>query len=262
MSRYDELEQQRLDKVDGLRARGVDPYPVTFDRTHPAGQLHALYATLEPGASTGARASVAGRLMLHRDSGKLVFCTLRDVSGEIQLFCALDVLGAQGLDDVKAHMILAALRWNRRGSSSDPSPPLGPSRRAPRPAGPRTPCPTVDGVEAARRVAEGDEPREQLCERLVCRRWLDGKRYDATDDTGPARARSWATAGDSRVRANARTSSSVVPGTSPCTPASVTIHGRPRPGAPRPPGTSGAARRRRPGNCPEVVRGARSRALA
>ena len=38
-------------------------------------------------------------------------------------------------------MILAALRWNRRAARPIAAPPLGPSRRAPRPAGPRTPCP-------------------------------------------------------------------------------------------------------------------------
>ena len=42
---------------------------------------------------------------------------------------------------------------------------------------------------------------------------------------------SWATAGDNRLRANARTSSSVVPGTSPCTPANVTIQRSPSTGS-------------------------------
>ena len=101
MSRYDDLEQQRLDKIEALRARGVEPYPFTYERTHTAGELHALYDTLEPGASAGERASVAGRLMLHRDSGKLAFGVVRDATGEIQLFCSLDALGADGLESFK-----------------------------------------------------------------------------------------------------------------------------------------------------------------
>ncbi|HEX9711752.1 MAG TPA: lysine--tRNA ligase [Actinomycetota bacterium] len=102
MSRFDDLEQQRLAKIEALRARGVDPYPVRFDRTHTAAELHEAYDGIDAGAVTGERASVAGRLMLLRDSGKLAFGMLRDGSGEIQLFCARDVLDDGQLDEFKA----------------------------------------------------------------------------------------------------------------------------------------------------------------
>ena len=92
--RYDELERQRLAKIEALRAAGIDPYPVRFDRTHEAGALHTAYDTLEAGAETGERVSVAGRLMLKRGHGKLSFAVLRDATGDIQLMCALDVLGS------------------------------------------------------------------------------------------------------------------------------------------------------------------------
>ncbi len=97
MSRFDDLEQLRLDKIERLRARGVDPYPVRFDRTATAAELHARFGELDAGAETGEQVAIAGRLMLKRSSGKLAFGTLRDGSGEIQLFCSLDKLGADGL---------------------------------------------------------------------------------------------------------------------------------------------------------------------
>ncbi len=92
--RLEELEQQRLAKIEALRAAGVDPYPVRFDRTHTAAEIHGKHAGLEPGAESGEQASVAGRLMLSRRQGKLAFAKLQDATGRIQLFVEKD-----GLDE-------------------------------------------------------------------------------------------------------------------------------------------------------------------
>ncbi|MFA5891695.1 MAG: lysine--tRNA ligase [Actinomycetota bacterium] len=93
--RFDDIERARLDKVEQMRASGVNPYPVRFDRTHTAAAIHGEHGELEQGAETGARASVAGRLVLKRGHGKMSFGTLRDGTGEIQLMCQLDRLGAE-----------------------------------------------------------------------------------------------------------------------------------------------------------------------
>jgi len=60
--------------------------PYRYDKTAHAGELHAKHADLEPGAETGEIVSVAGRLMLRREQGKLTFGTLQDATGRIQLF--------------------------------------------------------------------------------------------------------------------------------------------------------------------------------
>jgi lysyl-tRNA synthetase class 2 len=60
-------------------------YPDRFDRTHLASDIREKFADLAPGIQTEERATVAGRLMLHRSFGKLQFGTLRDSSGSIQL---------------------------------------------------------------------------------------------------------------------------------------------------------------------------------
>jgi len=62
--------------------------PYRFDRTHSAAELHARFDDLEAGAETGETVSVAGRLMLRREQGKLAFGTLQDSSGRIQLFAS------------------------------------------------------------------------------------------------------------------------------------------------------------------------------
>jgi lysyl-tRNA synthetase class 2 len=93
---FDELEQQRLAKLEALRARGVDPYPVRFERTATARELQERFAQLEPGAETQQDATVAGRLMLKRGMGKLAFGQLRDGTGDIQIMCQTGVLDDDG----------------------------------------------------------------------------------------------------------------------------------------------------------------------
>jgi lysyl-tRNA synthetase class 2 len=91
--RLEDLQRTRLAKVEALRAAGVDPYPVRFDRTHTAAQIKEKYDGIQPEAETGEIATVAGRLILKRGHGKLSFGVLRDASGDVQLFCESSRLG-------------------------------------------------------------------------------------------------------------------------------------------------------------------------
>ncbi len=96
----DEQRRIRLAKVAALRDGGVEPYPDRFDRTVMAAELHERFAELAPGTETGVVERVAGRVMLARNMGKLVFLTLRDSSGVIQLFVSRAVIGDEGFDAV------------------------------------------------------------------------------------------------------------------------------------------------------------------
>ena len=60
--------------------------PYSFPRTAEAGPLHDRYASLGPGEETEDEVAVAGRVMLVRPQGRLAFATLRDSSGQVQLF--------------------------------------------------------------------------------------------------------------------------------------------------------------------------------
>ena len=84
---------RRLGKVDALRAAGVDPYPVRFDRTHTTAQAHERWDGLDAGTEIEDEVRVAGRILLLRRQGKLTFATLRDGTGTIQLFVSRSVLG-------------------------------------------------------------------------------------------------------------------------------------------------------------------------
>jgi lysyl-tRNA synthetase, class II len=84
---------RRLAKLEAERAQGRDPYPVRFDRTHTAAELHEQHGTIVHGAETDAVVRVAGRMLLLRPMGRISFATVRDGSGTIQLLASREVLG-------------------------------------------------------------------------------------------------------------------------------------------------------------------------
>ena len=93
-------EQQRVrrEKLDRIRERGGEPYPVTVPRTVTIGALRSTYGELAADTATGETVSVAGRLVLKRDSGKLCFATLRDGTGDVQVMLSLDKVGEESLE--------------------------------------------------------------------------------------------------------------------------------------------------------------------
>ena len=92
-------EQMRVrrDKLDRLRAEGIDPYPAGFARTATIAEVRAAHLELPPDVATGDRVGVVGRVVLSRNSGKLCFATIRDGSGEIQVMLSLEKLGDDSL---------------------------------------------------------------------------------------------------------------------------------------------------------------------
>ena len=90
---------RRLAAVEAMRAAGTDPYPVRFDRDRTAQSLHDEFDALEPGSETGVTVRIAGRLLLIRRQGKLVFATLRDGTAAIQLFVSLAEVGEDKLGE-------------------------------------------------------------------------------------------------------------------------------------------------------------------
>ena len=97
-STVDALISERRTKRDALRSLGIDPYPMRFDRTDTAAELHERYAELAADVRTGAHVEVAGRVGSIRGHGKLVFVTLVDVSGSIQLLMSASELDPAAME--------------------------------------------------------------------------------------------------------------------------------------------------------------------
>ncbi|MCG8917344.1 bifunctional lysylphosphatidylglycerol synthetase/lysine--tRNA ligase LysX [Actinokineospora sp. PR83] len=106
---HDDLPEQlriRREKLDRLRAAGVDPYPVGYPRTATIGEVREKHGHLDPDQATGQQVALTGRIMLYRTGGKLCFATIKDDSGSIQIMLSLDKVGQESLDAWKGDVDL------------------------------------------------------------------------------------------------------------------------------------------------------------
>ncbi|HEY9790171.1 MAG TPA: lysine--tRNA ligase [Candidatus Obscuribacterales bacterium] len=79
------LQRERKRKLNELRAKGINPYPYSFKRSHTAQQLQTKYKDLSAGTETEDVVSVCGRVMNERNTWQ--FIDLYDETGKIQVFC-------------------------------------------------------------------------------------------------------------------------------------------------------------------------------
>jgi lysyl-tRNA synthetase class 2 len=91
----DELLATRREKLERLRADGVEPYPHSYPGVVPVASIHDAHADLPAGEDSEERYRVAGRLHARRGQGKMAFLDLDDRSGRIQLQAKADVLGPE-----------------------------------------------------------------------------------------------------------------------------------------------------------------------
>ena len=92
----DELVRIRLEKLARLRAKGIDPYPRTYDRTHTAMEAVESFESAElsgEGEAEMEEVSVGGRITAMRGMGRVTFCDLMDGSGTVQAMLRSNVLG-------------------------------------------------------------------------------------------------------------------------------------------------------------------------
>src|SRR5574344_319895 len=78
------IRQQRMQKLSDLADKGINPYPYSYKKDIQAAQLQEKYKDLAAGEETEDSYSVAGRVMVIRNSG--MFIDLVDDSGKIQIF--------------------------------------------------------------------------------------------------------------------------------------------------------------------------------
>jgi len=93
----------RREKMEKLRAEGIDPFGTKFVRTHDSAQLHEKYDanTKEELNELGLSATIAGRLMTKRGKGKVGFAHLQDREGQIQLYVRKDEVGEENYEIFK-----------------------------------------------------------------------------------------------------------------------------------------------------------------
>ncbi len=89
MSGLDEVRAERVKKLELLRTKGYAAYPATVTRRHELGDVLRDFAQLE---TEGATLSVAGRVMVVRGQGAILFAVLKDGTGSLQLVIKADEL--------------------------------------------------------------------------------------------------------------------------------------------------------------------------
>ncbi|HEY8152438.1 MAG TPA: amino acid--tRNA ligase-related protein, partial [Vicinamibacteria bacterium] len=89
---------ERLERVRALRARGINPYPNRYDRTHGLAEIVAAHGdrSLEELDRLSLSVRIAGRVMTQRGHGKASFLTLSDGEGRLQVYVRQDDVGEEG----------------------------------------------------------------------------------------------------------------------------------------------------------------------
>ena len=85
------FERQRQDKLSRLKELGIEPYGNKYEGAEPAEDIRQRFKDDDDTQ----QAKCAGRIVLLRDIGKLIFITLRDRSGTIQVGLSKKLLAAQ-----------------------------------------------------------------------------------------------------------------------------------------------------------------------
>jgi lysyl-tRNA synthetase class 2 len=96
-----QLEQLRVEKLERLRARGVEPYPYRVKRTHTVAEAIAALEAAEAAGEQGPQVAVTGRLRSVRVMGKAAFAHIEDGSGSIQLFLRIQEVGEEAYEMFK-----------------------------------------------------------------------------------------------------------------------------------------------------------------
>jgi lysyl-tRNA synthetase class 2 len=95
---YTKLEKVRLEKIETLRAEGIEPYPTRAKRTHTSQEAIQAFEHAEAaGQEEPVTVTLAGRLRSIRTMGKISFAHIEDGYGRIQLFLRANDVGPEQL---------------------------------------------------------------------------------------------------------------------------------------------------------------------
>ena len=103
MAEYNSLEKIRLQKLEELRAEGIDAYPTRSQRTHTSDEAISEFEAaetegVESGSTREVKVTLAGRIRATRVMGKISFAHIEDGDGKVQLFFRANEIGKERLD--------------------------------------------------------------------------------------------------------------------------------------------------------------------
>ena len=99
ISPKENIRQGRIQKLNDLTDKGINPYPYSFNKDANAQDLQDKYKDLAIGEETEDCYSIAGRIMAMRNTG--MFIDLMDASGKIQIFCHKENMDEEAIKTLK-----------------------------------------------------------------------------------------------------------------------------------------------------------------
>ena len=87
----EDLEQTRIEKLNKLREKGVDPYGACYKNATPLKEVVDGYSEEDEGK----KVKCAGRIMTMRRQGKASFLHLKDWSGKLQVYVKMNTVGEE-----------------------------------------------------------------------------------------------------------------------------------------------------------------------
>jgi lysyl-tRNA synthetase class 2 len=98
-----DLEKIRVEKIERMRAAGIEPYPTRSEVTHTIADAIRAFETAEAAAAADpVQVTLAGRMRSMRLMGKIFFVHVEDGSGRVQFFFRVNELGEAEMERFRA----------------------------------------------------------------------------------------------------------------------------------------------------------------
>ncbi|WP_126992203.1 lysine--tRNA ligase [Thermosipho globiformans] len=102
-----EFREQRINEIKQISAKGINPYPYKFEKTHSSQDIKSQFEGLNPGeVKEDASVSTAGRIMSLRHHGKSAFFHIKDFFGRVQAYIRQDIVGKDAYEFFKEHIAI------------------------------------------------------------------------------------------------------------------------------------------------------------
>jgi len=106
MGREELIVGERKKKLDELLKKGINPYPHKYEVKDYSLDIKDNFKKLKNNEKSKSKAVVAGRIMTVRDLGKLIFSTLQDCKGKIQIILQKDETSKDSFELFKKYIDL------------------------------------------------------------------------------------------------------------------------------------------------------------
>jgi len=104
MGRQDQIIKERERKLKELRANGINPYPHKYDVKDYSEEIKKENSKLKNNQRSKNKVKIAGRVMTKRNLGKLIFVTIQDSQGKIQIILQKGETNAESFDLFKKYI--------------------------------------------------------------------------------------------------------------------------------------------------------------